>query len=85
MTALFNDNYFDTIELLTPEQRESIKNNKKDYIVLNVQGNEIKLKLTNQFPTKEMVKGEVCVFDNGSFEDLVDNYEQTRTNFYLTK
>lgn len=85
MTALFNDNYFDTIELLTPEQRESIKNNKKDYIVLNVQGNEIKLKLTNQFPTKEMVKGEVCVFDNESFEDLVDNYEQTRTNFYLTK
>lgn len=85
MTALFNDNYFDTIELLTPEQRESIKNNKKDYIVLNVQGNEIKLKLTNQFPTKEMVKGEVCVFDNESFEDLIDNYEQTRTNFYLTK
>lgn len=85
MTALFNDNYFDTIELLTPEQRKSIKNNKKDYIVLNVQGNEIKLKLTNQFPTKEMIKGEVCVFDNGSFEDLVDNYEQTRTNFYLTK
>lgn len=85
MTALFNDNYFDTIELLTPEQRESIKNNKKDYIVLNVQGNEIKLRLTNQFPTKEMVKGEVCVFDNESFEDLVDNYEQTRTNFYLTK
>ena len=85
MTALFNDNYFDTIELLTPEQRESIKNNKKDYIVLNVQGNEIKLKLTNQFPTKEMIKGEVCVFDNESFEDLVDNYEQTRTNFYLTK
>ena len=52
MTALKNDNYFETIELLTEEQREAIKNNKKDYIVLDVREDEIKLSLTNQFPTK---------------------------------
>ena len=53
MTALKNDNYFETIELLTNEQREAIKNNKKDYIVLDVREDEIKLSLTNQFPTKK--------------------------------
>lgn len=85
MTALKNDNYFETIELLTNEQREAIKNNKKDYIVLDVRGDEIKLSLTNQFPTKKFVDGEVTVFDNDHFEELVDNYEQTGKKFYLTR
>ena len=85
MTALKNDNYFETIELLTEEQREAIKNNKKDYIVLDVRKDEIKLSLTNQFPTKKFVDGDVTVLDNDHFEELVDNYEQTGKKFYLTK
>ena len=85
MTALKNDNYFETIELLTNEQREAIKNNKKDYIVLDVRKDEIKLSLTNQFPTKKFVDGDVTVLDNDHFEELVDNYEQTGKKFYLTK
>lgn len=85
MTALKNDNYFETIELLTNKQRDSIKNNKKDYIVLDVRGNEIELSLTNQFPTKKFIDGEVTVFDNDHFEELVDNYEQTGKKFYLTR
>ena len=85
MTALKNDNYFETIELLTNKQREAIKNNKKDYIVLDVREDEIKLSLTNQFPTKKFVDGEVTVLDNDHFEELVDNYEQTGKKFYLTR
>ena len=85
MTALKNDNYFETIELLTNEQREAIKNNKKDYIVLDVREDEITLSLTNQFPTKKFIDGEVTVLDNDRFEELVDNYEQTGKKFYLTR
>ena len=85
MTALKNDNYFETIELLTNEQREAIKNNKKDYIVLDGRKDEIKLSLTNQFPTKKFVDGDVTVLDNDHFEELVDNYEQTGKKFYLTR
>jgi len=85
MTALFRDSYLHTIELLTPEQRKAIKNNTKDYIVLDVQatnnGAWIDLKLTNDFPEKAFMSGECCVFDNSSFEDLIDNYEQTGRKF----
>ena len=87
MTALFKDNYFDTIELLSQEQRESIKNNDKDYIVINVQCTNnsawIDLDLTNDFPVKEMYDGECTVFDDTQWETLVDNYEyQTGKKFY---
>ena len=85
MAALKNDNYFETIELLTNKQREAIKNNKKDYIVLDVREDEIKLSLTNQFPTKKFIDGEVTVLDNDHFEELVGNYEQTGKKFYLTR
>ena len=87
MTALFRDHYFDTIELLSQEQREKIKNNYKDYIVLDVQctntGAWIDLTLTNNFPEKEFKSGECSIFDNETFEELVDNYEyQTQKKFY---
>lgn len=87
MTALFRDNYFDTIELLSQEQRESIKNNDKDYIVINVQCTNnsawIDLNLTNDFPVKEMYDGECTVFDDTQWEILIDNYEyQTGKKFY---
>lgn len=87
MTALFRDHYFDTIELLSQEQREKIKNNHKDYIVLDVQctntGAWIDLTLTNNFPEEEFKSGECSIFDNETFEELVDNYEyQTQKKFY---
>lgn len=87
MTALFKDHYFSTIELLTHEQREEIKNNDKDYIVINVQCTNadawISLDLTNDFPSEDFENGECSVFDNDTFEELVDNYEeQTGKKFY---
>ena len=82
MTALLRDNYLETIELLSNEQREAIKHNDKDYIVIDVQctntGAWIDLDLTNDFPTERFEAGECCVFDNENFEDLIDNYEQQR-------
>ena len=86
MTALFKDHYFDTIELLTNGQKHAIKNNNKDYIVIDVQatnnGAWIDLTLTNDFPEEAFKSGECCVFDNETFEELVDNYEQTGKKFY---
>jgi len=87
MTALFKDHYFDTIELLSQEQREKIKNNTNDYIVIDVQctnnGAWIDLDLTNNFPRESFENGECCVFDNDTFEELIDNYEyQTGKKFY---
>ena len=37
MTALFRDNYIETLKLLSKEQLEQIKETNKDYICLNVQ------------------------------------------------
>ena len=87
MTALFRNHYFNTIELLTPEQREEIKNNDKDYIVIDVQEINtdalINLNLTNNFPSEDFANGECSVFDNNAFEELIDNYEeQTGKKFY---
>ena len=87
MTALFRDHYFETLELLTNEQKEQIKNNDKDYIVIDVQctntGAWIDLSLTNDFPEEDFMNGECSVFDDESFEDLVDNYEyKTGKKFY---
>lgn len=90
MTALYRDHYFETIELLDDEQREQIRNNDKDYIVLNVAifntGAIIIVDCTNDFPTEDFENGEVSVFDNDTFQELIDNYEkETGKNFYLTK
>lgn len=87
MTALFRDNYFDTIDLLDDNQREAIKNNNKDYIIINVQctntGAWIDLKLTNEFSDEDFMSGECSVFDNENFEELIDNYEyKTGKKFY---
>ncbi len=86
MTALFRDHYFDTIELLTDKQRHAIKNNNRDYIVIDVQatnnGAWIDLTLTNDFPKEAFKSGECSIFDNETFEELVDNYEQTGKKFY---
>lgn len=87
MVALFKDHYFETIELLSEEQRENIKNNDKDYIVLDVQctnnGAWIDLELTNDFPEERFENGECCVFNNDTFSELLMNYEyQTGKNFY---
>ena len=87
MTALFREHYFETIELLSDEQREQIRNNTKDYIVIDVQATNtmawIDLSLTNDFPEEKFSSGECSVFDNEDFEDLIDNYEyKTGKKFY---
>ena len=87
MTALFRDHYFETIELLTQEQRERIRNNDKEYIVIDVQctnnGAWINLDLTNDFPDEDFMNGTCTVFDNENFEDLIDRYEyETNKKFY---
>ena len=87
MSTLFRNHYFETIELLTQEQREQIKNNDKDYIVIDVQCTNnsawINLDLTNDFPDEDFINGTCTVFDNEGFEDLIDCYEyQTNKKFY---
>ena len=87
MTALYRDHYFDTIELLTPEQRELIRNNSKDYIVIDVQctntGAWIDLNLTNEFPDEDFMAGRVTALDDDSMAELIDNYEYaTGKKFY---
>ena len=81
MTALFREHYFETLELLTEGQKEQIKNNTKEYIVIDVQATNTMAWIVlnfadeNEFPTEEFENGECSVFDEESFEELVDNYE----------
>ena len=82
MTALFRDNYIETLKLLSKEQLEQIKETNKDYICLNIQvcnaGAWIDLTLTDDWSEieEDFNNGECTVLGKDEIFDILES-EQT--------
>ena len=83
MTALFKDNYIETLKLLSKEQLEQIEETNKDYICLNVQvcnvqvcnaGAWIDLTLTDDWSEieEDFNNGECTVLDKDDILDILE-------------